>query len=69
MSGAWFDRVGVALIVAAAGVYLLRRAVRRASVVFGPNASGSNECAADCGCGGQREVRSSSARPAPKAEL
>lgn len=54
MSGAWFDRVGVALIVAAAGAYLLRRLAQRASVAFGRGERDGNVCGTDCGCDQQR---------------
>lgn len=55
MSAVWFDRAGVALIVAAASAYLLRRLARRASVAFGRGAAGSDPCATECGCDQRRQ--------------
>lgn len=50
MSGVWFDRAGVVLIVVAAGAYLARRLARRASAAFGRRGEANDACGSSCGC-------------------
>jgi hypothetical protein len=62
VSAIWVDRVGVAVILLAASVFLARRIVHRLAIVFGPSPRTSDVCGTECGCGdgggaNGREVR------------
>jgi hypothetical protein len=51
VSALWIDRIVVAVIVAVAGIYLVRRAARRLSLAFARGRQGTGACDAVCGCG------------------
>ena len=51
MSAIWVDRVGVAAILLAAGVFLARTNRAARGDVFGPRARTAPVCGTECGCG------------------